>query len=76
MVLIIKPGRHFQPIQNVTEEKAILQSPPPSEPPEDFVLIGETIEELVQKNRILSRHRKDEKVFTTERDDTPSVRDK
>jgi hypothetical protein len=60
MVLIIKPGKLVQPIQNVTEEEAILQSSRILEPLPDFVLVGETIAQLKKKNRIRSRHRKDE----------------
>jgi hypothetical protein len=60
MVLIIRPGKLVQPIQNVTEEKAIPQSLPIPEPLPEFVLVGETMNELKKKNRIRSRHHKDE----------------
>jgi hypothetical protein len=64
MVLIIKPSKPVETVQKVTKEKAIPQSSPHAEHPPDFVLVGETIAELEQKNRIRSRRRKDEEDAT------------
>jgi hypothetical protein len=60
MALIIKPGKLVEPLQKMTEERAIPQASSIPEPAPDFVLVGETLAELKKKNRTRSRHRKDE----------------
>jgi hypothetical protein len=58
MVLIITLSKPVKPVQKMTEEKAIPQSSPIPEPLPEFVLVGETLAELKEKNRLRSRHRR------------------